>query len=48
MRLLYSKSNWEVPQLSLADFLARTAADGFDATEIYLPARPEGPDEIRA
>jgi sugar phosphate isomerase/epimerase len=47
MRLLYAKSNWEVPDLSLADFLARTSGDGFDATEIYLPARPEPPDEIR-
>jgi sugar phosphate isomerase/epimerase len=46
MQLLYAKSNWEVPGVSLADFLARTAADGFDATEIHLPGRPESPDEI--
>lgn len=48
MQLLFSKSNWEVPELSLGDFLARTAAAGFDATEIYLPARPEAPSEIAA
>jgi len=47
MRLLFAKSNWEVPHLGLANFLERTAKDGFDATEIYLPARPEPPDEIR-
>jgi len=46
MQLLFAKSNWEVPELCLGDFLARTAAAGFDATEIYLPARPEPPEEI--
>jgi sugar phosphate isomerase/epimerase len=48
MRILFAKSNWEVPELSLGDFLVRTAAAGFDATEIYLPARPESPAEICA
>jgi hypothetical protein len=47
MQLIFAKSNWEVPDLGLPEFLARTAKDGFDATEIYLPARPESPAEIR-
>ena len=47
MQLLFAKSNWEVPELCLGDFLVRTAAADFDATEIYLPARAEPPAEIR-
>ncbi len=46
MRLLFAKANWEVPELSLEAFLTRAAGDGFDATEIYLPVRPEPPEEI--
>ena len=47
MKLLYAKSNWEAAHLPLAAFLEKAARDGFDAAEIYLPARPEPPAEIR-
>ena len=47
MKLLYAKSNWEAAHLPLATFLEKAARDGFDAAEIYLPARPEPPVEIR-
>ena len=47
MKLVYAKSNWEVAHLALPAFLDRAARDGFDAAEIYLPARPEPPAEIR-
>ena len=47
MKLLYAKSNWESAHLPLAAFLEKAARDGFDAAEVYLPARPEAPGEIR-
>jgi hypothetical protein len=47
VKLVYAKSNWEATQLALPVFLERAARDGFDAVELYLPARPEPPAEIR-
>jgi sugar phosphate isomerase/epimerase len=47
LKLVYAKSNWEAAHLALPAFLDRAARDGFDAVEIYLPARPEPPAEIR-
>jgi sugar phosphate isomerase/epimerase len=47
VKLVYAKSNWEAAQLALPAFLERAARDGFDAVELYLPARPETPVEIR-
>jgi sugar phosphate isomerase/epimerase len=47
VKLLYAKSNWEVASLPLPAFLDRAARDGFDAVELYLPARAEPAAEIR-
>ena len=47
MKLLYAKSAWEAPRLTLPDFLDKAARDGFDAAEVYLPGRSEPPAEIR-
>ena len=41
MELIFAKSNWEVPELTLKDFLIRAKQSGYSATEIYLPARAE-------
>jgi sugar phosphate isomerase/epimerase len=48
MKLIISKANWEVSGLTMPEFVARAAAAGYDATEIYLPARSESAAEIRA
>jgi hypothetical protein len=48
MKLLYTKSNWEVSHLSLPEFLTRVRHDGFDASEIYLPNRSESPATVAA
>ena len=47
MKLIWTKSKWEMWDDPLPRFLARAKADGFDAVEIYLPAQPETPAEIR-
>jgi sugar phosphate isomerase/epimerase len=47
VKLLYAKSAWEAAHLSLPLFLEKAARDGFDAAELFLPARPEAPAEIR-
>lgn len=47
MKLLWTKSKWEMWDHPLPHFLARAKADGFDAVEIYLPAQPESPSEIQ-
>jgi hypothetical protein len=46
VKVVFAKSNWEVPGLSLADFLERAHACGFAASEIYLPGRPEAGNVI--
>ncbi|MES3025447.1 MAG: TIM barrel protein [Pseudomonadota bacterium] len=46
MQILYAKSKWERPDASLPDFLAACRADGYDATELYLPAVTEAPSLI--
>lgn len=48
MRLLFTKSNWEVGHLPVDEFCDRVAAAGFDAAEICLSARRESPAGIRA
>ncbi|NBD37415.1 MAG: TIM barrel protein [Verrucomicrobia bacterium] len=48
MQLLLTKSNWEMGEDPLEDFLRRARADGFDAVEINLPPRPEKPAEVAA
>jgi sugar phosphate isomerase/epimerase len=48
MKLLFTKANWELSHLSVDEFVARVAAAGYDATEIYMPARAEPPAAIRA
>jgi hypothetical protein len=48
MRLVFSKSKWEMWDDPLHVFIERTAADGFAATEIYLRSLSESPDEIAA
>lgn len=46
MKLILTKSKWEMWNAPLASFLTRAKADGFDAVEIYLPAQLETPAEI--
>ncbi len=49
MKLLYTKSRWEMQATaSVADFLARAQADGFDAVEINLSAPDATAREIAA
>ena len=48
MKLIFTKANWELSHLSVAEFVPRVAAAGYDATEIFFPARHESPKEIRA
>ncbi|MEM1270882.1 MAG: TIM barrel protein [Bacteroidota bacterium] len=47
MRLRFHKSKWETPELSLAEFLQRTAQDGFHGTELYLPILDEPTSAVR-
>lgn len=47
MKLVFTKANWELYHLSVPEFVARVAEAGYDATEIYLPARRESTAEIR-
>lgn len=44
MKILFTKSKWEMGDDSLESFLRRAAADHFDAVEIYLPAQPAAVD----
>jgi len=46
MKLLFTKSKWEMWDDPLETFLKRASLDGFDAVEIYLPAQPETPAEL--
>lgn len=47
MEIIFTKSNWEMPEAPLSDFLDRAKSDGFDAVEIFLPALAENPTKIR-
>jgi sugar phosphate isomerase/epimerase len=47
MQILFAKANWELSHLSVREFVDHVAAAAYDATEIYLPARPETTTEIR-
>ena len=47
MKILLTKANWELSELTVRDFVQRVADAGYDGTEIYLPARPESTIEIR-
>lgn len=47
MKLLFTKSDWEMAHLPLADFVAQVADAGYDATEIYFPARDDSATKIR-
>ncbi|HSI07903.1 MAG: sugar phosphate isomerase/epimerase family protein [Rariglobus sp.] len=47
MKLLFAKSKWEAPQLSLDAFLDRVVADRFDGSELYLGGQPETAALIR-
>lgn len=46
MKILFVKSKWEAPKLSLIDFLDRVRADGFDGTELFIPGQQETPTQI--
>ena len=46
MKILYTKSNWEVNALPLEEFLTRTKKDGFDGTEIDLRTLNKPADEV--
>ncbi|WP_309383234.1 sugar phosphate isomerase/epimerase family protein [Cerasicoccus frondis] len=46
MKLIFTKSKWEMWDDPLETFLQRAKADGFDAVEFYLPAQPESAIEI--
>jgi sugar phosphate isomerase/epimerase len=47
MRLLFTKSKWEAPQLTLDTFLDRVVADGFDGSELHLIGQSEPAARIR-
>lgn len=47
MRLLFTKSKWEAPQLTLDTFLDRIVADGFDGSELHLIGQSEPAARIR-
>lgn len=46
MNILYTKSNWEVNNHPLEEFLKRTKKNGFDATEIDLRTLNKPADEV--
>lgn len=46
MHLIFLKSQWEAPELGLEAFLQRVASDGFDGTELFLPALEEDADDV--
>ena len=46
MKLIFSKSKWEMWDDPLETFLERVASSGFEATEIYLGSLPESPVDI--
>jgi len=48
MQILFGKTNWECPELSLDEFAVRAVADGFDALELYVPNLTVSPNEIAA
>lgn len=48
MRLVFSKSKWEMWDDPMETFVTRAAGDGFTATELFLRPVPEPPDEIVA
>ncbi|HET6567324.1 MAG TPA: TIM barrel protein [Rhodothermales bacterium] len=48
MRILFSKSKWEMWDDSVEDFVRRAKQDGFDATELYFASVREPADEIAA
>jgi sugar phosphate isomerase/epimerase len=45
MELKIIRSKWDMPDLSLRDFLQRVKGGGFDGCEIFLPDLREGPEE---
>lgn len=47
MKLLITKSDWELAELPLDAFIQRVADVGYDGTEIYLPARTDPVADIR-
>ncbi len=48
MKYLYTKSKWELPEATLAEFARKLKADGFDGADLYLPGQTEKPEEIAA
>lgn len=46
MKILMTKSKWEMWGASLPEFLKRAKADGFDAVEVFLPAQKESARDI--
>ncbi len=46
MELIFAKAKWEAWDQPLEPFLARAAASGFTATEIFIPSLAESPTEI--
>ena len=46
MKLVFSKSKWELGDATLEDFLKRVKADGFQASELNMGTLTEKPQEI--
>jgi hypothetical protein len=46
MKYLYTKSKWELPNATLAEFARKLKGDGFDGADLYLPGQSETPEEI--
>lgn len=47
MKLLFTKTKWEVPHLSLDAFLDRVLADRFDGSDLHLAELPDTAARIR-
>lgn len=46
MKLLFTKSKWETPELGLGDFLDKVRAARFEGSEIVVARLKESPEEI--
>jgi sugar phosphate isomerase/epimerase len=47
MKLLFMRSKWDLPDLSLKAFLSRVKESGFDGSDIYVPDFPFDPIETQ-
>jgi sugar phosphate isomerase/epimerase len=43
MKLIFTRSKWEMPDMPLPDFLRKVKSAGYDGTEIHFESRPDDP-----